>query len=60
MRFTALAAAIGAIAAIADEIDHHPTVHLEHPHLRVTIVDANTVVEITIKPGALEFLLPGK
>ncbi len=41
-----VAAVISAIAAIADEIDHHPTVHVEHPHLRVTIVEARTVVDL--------------
>jgi eukaryotic-like serine/threonine-protein kinase len=45
-QMTRLAAAITAIAAIADELDHHPTLHLEHPDLRVTIIDAKTVLDL--------------
>lgn len=43
-----LATVVGGIAAIADEMDHHPTVHLEVPHLRVTLAAARTVVDLVL------------
>jgi serine/threonine protein kinase len=41
-----LASVIGGIAAISDEMDHVPTLQLVHPHLRVTIPTAMTVVDL--------------
>lgn len=43
-----LAAVVAGIAAIADEMDHHPSMHLEVPHLRVTLAAARTVVDLVL------------
>jgi pterin-4a-carbinolamine dehydratase len=41
-----LGAVIGGIAAIADEMEHHPKLEVAFPHLRMTLPTAMTVVDL--------------
>ncbi|NVB84357.1 MAG: serine/threonine protein kinase [Kofleriaceae bacterium] len=41
-----LAAAVGSAAAIADEMEHHPKISIQFPHLRLTITRATNVVDL--------------
>ncbi len=43
---TKLAGAVGSAASIADEMEHHPTISIEFPHLRLTIARATNVVDL--------------
>jgi serine/threonine-protein kinase len=43
---TKLSAVVAQAAAIADEMDHQPSISIALPHLRVTIAKANTVIDL--------------
>jgi eukaryotic-like serine/threonine-protein kinase len=51
-----LAAVIAHAAAVADEMDHHPTISLELPRLRLTIPSAGTTTDLVFAARVEQWL----